>query len=141
MKICFVCGTSKELTEFYLHKGMKDGHLGKCKSCCKGYFASRYSNPETRKQIIDYESKRQATPERKKLLRETYLRCRTKNPLKYTARNRLNQAIRSGKIQRGVCEVCGKEKAHGHHTDYSKPYDVRWLCFHHHKHVHSQNTY
>ena len=34
MKACISCGINKDQTEFYKHKGMADGHLNKCKSCC-----------------------------------------------------------------------------------------------------------
>jgi hypothetical protein len=38
------------------------------------------------------------------------------------------QAIKEGSLVRGPREVCGTtEKIHGHHDDYSKPLEVRWL--------------
>ena len=42
----------------------------------------------------------------------------------------LNNAIRDGKIMRAdCCSNCGLEcSAHGHHPDYSNPYEVIWLC-------------
>lgn len=35
MKPCIICKKIKPLDDFYLQKGMKDGHLNKCKKCCK----------------------------------------------------------------------------------------------------------
>lgn len=35
MKQCICCSTVKEINCFYKHKEMSDGHLNKCKDCCK----------------------------------------------------------------------------------------------------------
>jgi len=34
-KNCIRCNNDKELNDFYVHPKMKDGHLNKCKECCK----------------------------------------------------------------------------------------------------------
>ena len=63
---------------------------------------------------------------------------RENNPEKHEAHKRLNIAVRSGKITRKNCEVCGEEKTHAHHNDYSKPLEVMWLCPKHHKEIHKE---
>jgi hypothetical protein len=35
MKKCIRCGKDKELNDFYAHPKTRDGHLNKCKDCCK----------------------------------------------------------------------------------------------------------
>ncbi len=47
-------------------------------------------------------------------------------------RMRVVYALRTGRLKRMPCEVCGETKAQAHHDDYSKPLDVRWLCQKHH---------
>jgi hypothetical protein len=49
-KKCFKCGEIKELSLFYKHPGMKDGHLNKCIECSIKYFHEYFdimsNNPE-----------------------------------------------------------------------------------------------
>lgn len=52
------------------------------------------------------------------------------------AAQKLRDAVRKGEMVRQPCEVCNEPDAQGHHTDYSKPLEVRWLCPKHHKEEH-----
>lgn len=64
---------------------------------------------------------------------------RVKYPIKYRARDMLNDAIRRGKITRHPCYVCGSSiNVHGHHEDYLKPLEVIWLCVRHHQERHKE---
>jgi len=39
------------------------------------------------------------------------------------------EAIEKGTLIKGPCEICDKtDKIEPHHTDYTKPFDVKWLC-------------
>lgn len=61
--------------------------------------------------------------------RTEYLkRWREKFPEKARAHGQFRRALRHGVISRKPCEVCGDQKVHGHHEDYSRPLDVIWLC-------------
>jgi len=48
------------------------------------------------------------------------------------------QALKDGSLIRQPCEVCGSLHSEGHHTDYSKPLEVQWLCRKHHKQEHAR---
>ncbi len=48
MKECFKCHVTKPLDEFYTHKGMTDGHLGKCKTCSKQDVRGNYAENRER---------------------------------------------------------------------------------------------
>lgn len=45
-------------------------------------------------------------------------------------------ALRIGFLRRGPCEVCGNLNTDGHHTNYQRPLDVKWLCREHHIEAH-----
>jgi len=56
--------------------------------------------------------------------------------MKRKAREMIYRAVRSGLLSRGPCENCGNPDTQGHHDDYSRPLDVRWLCSTCHTAVH-----
>jgi hypothetical protein len=59
-------------------------------------------------------------------------RSREKHPDRFKARTIVRNLISSGKLKRKPCEVCQKPSADAHHTDYSKPLLITWLCSTHH---------
>ena len=58
------------------------------------------------------------------------------------AHRALNRAIGDGCVARPlICQQCGKGgRIEGHHADYAKPLDVKWLCVACHKYLHSQKA-
>lgn len=58
---------------------------------------------------------------------------------KVAARFAARYAVKTGKILKYPCEICGELKVEGHHKDYSKPLDVNWLCQLHHREVHKNS--
>lgn len=132
MKKCNSCNKEKSLSEFYKHKQMKDGLLGKCKSCVKSRVAKhRIENIDS---IREYDRKRGGRQD------PTYLKeWREKYPKKYKAHNMINNHKRDGNIYEEPCFVCGSLKVVAHHDDYDKPLNVRWMCQAHHKQWHVEH--
>lgn len=135
LKRCFKCKKMKPIDQFYKHRQMADGYLGKCKHCTKNDVAERYASPEGRKKVLAYEKERFQRPERKAQLR-TYLRkSRAECPGKWKARNAVSNAIRDGRLIKEPCRICGDSKSQAHHPDYRRPLFVQWYCFKHHREV------
>lgn len=152
MKVCRQCKVEKPLAEFYKHPRMMDGHLNKCISCVKSrVYKHRELNLET---IREYDKKRATKPHRvqsrkdyqkteagklaKKKAMDAYYK---KYPMKYAAHVITRNAIRDGKLFPATsCSACNStEKIEGHHDDYTKPMEVRWLCEKCHKEWHRHN--
>ena len=92
--------------------------------------------------LAHLEQARRLTREANKKYRLKYLPSYNKyiknNPEKRRAKDVIHDLTRKGKMERKPCEVCGDIKAHGHHADYSKPKEVKWLCAVHHKAEHQR---
>ena len=57
-------------------------------------------------------------------------------PEKTKAREIVKSAVRSGKIIKGECKICGDDNTYAHHIDYKNPLEVIWLCRKHHRKEH-----
>ena len=66
--------------------------------------------------------------------------CRIKKRIQLRAAGKVRWAIQSGLLTRSqVCDECGsKNYVDAHHSDYSRPLDVVWLCRSCHKRLHSK---
>jgi len=53
----------------------------------------------------------------------------------------VTKAVSKGELIKLPCEKCESLKSIAHHTDYSKPLDVMWLCRKHHSEWHSENGF
>ena len=151
-KTCFKCNAVKLLEEFYKHPNMPDGHVNKCKECNKADVRENrekkldyYREYDKRRADIPYRVAARiqyAQTESGKISKaESGKKHREKYPYKKIATSAISNAIRDGKIIKPTsCEVCAVNgKIHGHHDDYSKPYEVRWVCIKCHVSWHKKN--
>lgn len=137
LKRCFRCERELPRTEFYVHPRMTDGLLGKCKACSCADNRANYAARREEKHA--YDRARYQRPERRAYVRAAAKRKRARDPVRAKAWRDVSYAVRSGKLVRRPCEVCGEQKVQAHHDDYTKPLAVRWLCFTCHRvHGHGQ---
>lgn len=136
MKKCKNCGLTKPLDDYYRQPKATDGRDGRCKECAKR--AVRINYRENRAHYQAYERVRCQDPDRKQHALAYQRKRRTTKREKSVARARVQYAVRMGTLVAQPCEVCGSEKVQAHHEDYSKPLEVMWLCFEHHRARHGQ---
>lgn len=139
MKICRECKRTLPPEDFYVHAKMADGRLNKCKGCVKARVGRhRQANLD---HVQAYDRSRSDLPHRvaarakiaanlpseKRL--EYNRRHDARYPDKRSAHTTLSNAIRDGNIVRADRCACGfVGPLEGHHDDYARPLDIRWLC-------------
>lgn len=126
MKTCSKCGVRKPVSKFYTRGSV-------CKECKKLAEKLRRRNPETRERMRIYEHERYKGQKRRQQALQYQVRGRLNNPGRAAAYSAIRTALLNGSLVKLPCEVCGDTNVQAHHDDYSKPLDVRWLCFKHHR--------
>lgn len=144
VKRCIRCDETKALEEFHRDSKRKDGRHSYCKECTATKAKKwREENPEKKraqnKRWHEANPKRVAElrhrwrRENQRQHRETQARHRKRHPEKARARAIVLTAVHDGRLEKPAhCESCQEltlaVDLHGHHEDYSKPYEVQWLC-------------
>lgn len=104
LDICRIC---HKKSKYYV----KDGKYKRCRGC----------NTKMMRKYIESDPKNKQT-----LYKAVYASIK-RHQVKQNARVLLNYHVNAGNIKRLPCK-CGNPKSEGHHTDYSKPLKVKWLC-------------
>lgn len=122
LKRCSVCQHYKPKEAFGHDSSQVDEKNGVCKACLSRREKQRFMTMERRVKHTIYKRSHKA-----------------RDPQKHFARQMVAAAVAGGFLLRGPCEVCGTiDNVQGHHDDYPKPLDVRWMCFRHHCEVHGK---
>ena len=122
LKKCSKCKTVKPIDNFWKDKNTKDGLMCWCTKCSKEVNAKWSKSPAGK-------------AFRKKLYRSAPHKKSNLTNFKHYAKMLVFYGVRLGYIEKNfVCSICNidtiKEKKiiHGHHDDYLKPLEVRWIC-------------
>jgi hypothetical protein len=124
---CKVCGCS-DAANFYTASKVR------CKDCIK--LAVRQNRLEKIDYYRQYDRMRASHPHRMANNFKQSQEWRQQFPNRARAQSMVQHALRSGRLTKQPCLVCG-ENAVAHHPDYDRPLDVVWLCQPHHKQAHA----
>lgn len=135
-RICWKCKTEKDLDEFGKDKNRELGHEYICKMCKQEKDREVASRPEVMERHLEYITSDKGKEIRRIRQRKDY----HERKYKTIARKMVEKAVHEGTLTKKNCEVCGNERSLGHHSDYSRPLEVTWLCQKHHSEVHRKTN-
>lgn len=130
-KECKQCKCVKVMEDFYTVEIGSNVRISRCKECIKANVRKHRS--QNLAKVHEYDRMRSKTESRKKKTIEYQRNRRSKDRTKDKARAMAQNAAASGKIEKTPCIICGNPKVEAHHHDYSKPLEVTWYCFKHHR--------
>lgn len=138
MKRCPKCKEEKELDQFYNNCSLPSGKSSYCKPCqTAANRATIEKNPELHRATqAEYRAKNKAQVKQWNIEASAKYQSNPLNRLKHACRSLTGRMVKNGIINKYPCEICGDVNSQAHHKDYSKPWDVEWLCIEHHKALH-----
>ena len=147
MKQCNTCNELKLETDFAKN-------YNKCKKCCyetsKIYRASPKGKAARQREAIKarlsgkkqerqskYNASEKGIATAKKYEAKRYSTVESKTKL--AAKNAVRYALKTGKLEKMACFVCGNINSESHHPSYAEDMrlSVVWLCKQHHNEIHN----
>ncbi len=139
MKTCSHCKIEKLELKFHKNCSRGDGLQNQCKDCKAG--SSRRHYQLHKKEILEQRRGYWQSPTGKVVQNKANQKRRARYPKKCKAVQTVNNAITAGKLKRPtVCPFCNTHTfIEAHHSDYSKPLEVVWLCRLCHRKLHKSD--
>jgi len=137
-KPCWLCMSVKSISEFSMDKSKPDGRQGLCKACDMDVKQEYRGSPENKKRAAKIHN--DWCLNNRSRINRNKREWRKRNRDRTLAQNRLNYAVRMGRVTRpSSCSTCGVSCfPDGHHSDYANHLDVDWLCQGCHRELHKQ---
>ncbi len=132
MKNCIRCKTDKPLKEFWKSKYTKDGLKAFCIECGKLSNKKYHTNGYMTIYMTQYYKTHNEEKKKRGVRANNYNKKFNRTKIYSDILTKKRKSL----ITEQPCQFCGSEIVHGHHKDYSKPFDLIWLCPKHHKEVH-----
>jgi hypothetical protein len=133
--ICRRCREEKALPEFSTDKRRPDGVvlLGRpCDAIRRRELRNRDLEGDREKERARHQRRWSQRWQREREIRiKRFSRRWAERDMRTIARFRLRDAVKSGTVAKpSACMLCGANggRIDGHHHDYSRPFDVVWLC-------------
>lgn len=133
---CSRCKKEKHGSEFPNNACKPTGKVPYCTPCR----SEKQSADREAKRDMFYAREQRSRAKNREPARVAAKRNNDAKPKAVYARGAVRNEVKHGRLVRGPCEVCGTTKnVRGHHDDYDKPLEVRWLCSVHHTEWHEAN--
>ena len=130
-KKCIICNIEKVVSDYYVHRKMADGHLNKCKQCCKDQAAERHKRLSKNESFVEKERIRN---------REKYKRL---NYYEKSKKSIEDKPWAKTHIYKGLHKKLKCEKGYElHHWNYNDAYleDVLVMNISDHRRLHKKLT-
>lgn len=102
---------------------------GQCATCRNREWNRRWREPVGLEELARRRREQQKSEAARKARR---LALAGRDKMVHRAHSKVQKALKSGRLVAEPCAVCSSKDVQAHHEDYSKPFDVVWLCRPHH---------